>query len=44
MCSGLAPRINESAQNLAYDNVPMAVAKKIAESLGQELGENDERR
>ncbi|MGX1474991.1 UNVERIFIED_CONTAM: hypothetical protein RKD50_003799 [Streptomyces canus] len=42
MCSGLAPRINELAQNLAYDNVPKTVAMKIADSLGQNLGENDE--
>ncbi|OPG04674.1 hypothetical protein B1R27_24295 [Streptomyces sp. GKU 895] len=42
MCSGLAPRINAHAENLAYDNVPMAVAEKIAHSLGQHLGENDE--
>ncbi|MBT2488062.1 hypothetical protein J7E96_05845 [Streptomyces sp. ISL-96] len=42
MCSGLAPRINERAENLAYDNVPEAVALKIANSLGQHLGENDE--
>ena len=42
MCSGLAPRINAHAENLAYDNVPKAVAMKIADSLGQHLGENDE--
>lgn len=42
MCSGLAPRINAHAENLAYDNVPKAVAIKIANSLGQHLGENDE--
>ncbi|MFI0010799.1 MULTISPECIES: hypothetical protein [Streptomyces] len=42
MCSGLAPRINSHAENLAYDNVPKAVAIKIADSLGQHLGENDE--
>lgn len=42
MCSGLAPRINEHAQNLAYDNVPKAVAIKIAESLGQRLRESNE--
>ncbi|WP_159024457.1 hypothetical protein [Streptomyces scabiei] len=39
MCSGLAPRIQESAQNLAYDNVPGDVALKIAASLGQTLGD-----
>ncbi|MFJ2303488.1 hypothetical protein [Streptomyces sp. NPDC087787] len=43
MCSGLAPRINTLAENLAYDNVPHAVAVKIANSLGQRLREdNDE--
>ncbi|MGP3735643.1 hypothetical protein ACTWJ9_20995 [Streptomyces sp. GDS52] len=42
MCSGLAPHINEKAQNLAYDNVPKSVAMKIAESLGQSLGGNHE--
>jgi len=42
VCSGLAPRINAHAENLAYDNVPKAVAMKIADSLGQYLGENDE--
>lgn len=42
MCSGLAPRINEHAENLAYDNVPRGVAGKIADSLGQHLRENDE--
>jgi hypothetical protein len=42
MCSGLAPRINELAENLAYDNVPKAVAIKIAESLGQRLRESNE--
>ncbi|MCX4558308.1 hypothetical protein OHA02_19155 [Streptomyces phaeochromogenes] len=42
MCSGLASRINAHAENLAYDNVPKAVAMKIAASLGQHLGENDE--
>ncbi|MFE9772961.1 hypothetical protein ACFYOV_14995 [Streptomyces sp. NPDC005931] len=42
MCSGLAPRINEHAENLAYDNVPKAVAIKIAESLGQRLRESNE--
>lgn len=42
MCCGLAPRINAQAKNLAYDNVPHAVAAKIAQSLGQHLGENDE--
>ena len=42
MCSGLAPRINAHAENLAYDNVPKTVAIKIADSLGQHLGENDE--
>ncbi|MEV0089998.1 hypothetical protein [Streptomyces sp. NPDC050738] len=39
MCSGLAPRINDGAQNLAYDNVPEVVATKIARSLGQNLGD-----
>ncbi|MGW2203994.1 hypothetical protein [Streptomyces sp. NPDC001774] len=39
MCSGLAPRINETAENLAYDNVPQVVAMKIAHSLGQSLGD-----
>ncbi|WP_306322310.1 MULTISPECIES: hypothetical protein [unclassified Streptomyces] len=39
MCSGLAPRINEGAENLAYDNVPEVVAIKIARSLGQTLGD-----
>ncbi|MFK0044739.1 hypothetical protein ACIQU4_11635 [Streptomyces sp. NPDC090741] len=39
MCCGLAPRINTQAENLAHDNVPYAVAAKIAESLGQHLGE-----
>ncbi|MFJ5832021.1 hypothetical protein [Streptomyces sp. NPDC093089] len=42
MCSGLAPRINEGAMNLAYDNVPEAVAVKIAHSLGQALGDSSE--
>lgn len=42
LCSGLAPRINELAENLAYDNVPRDVAEKIAESLGQHLTENNE--
>ncbi|MGW3596012.1 hypothetical protein [Streptomyces sp. NPDC005167] len=42
MCSGLAPRINEGARNLAYDNVPKAVAMKIAHSLGQALGDSSE--
>lgn len=43
MCCGLAPRINAQAENLAYDNVPHAIAIKIAQSLGQHLGEkNDE--
>ncbi|MFE7902999.1 hypothetical protein ACFU3E_37070 [Streptomyces sp. NPDC057424] len=42
MCCGLAPRIHAQAKNLAYDNVPYAVAAKIAQSLGQHLGENDE--
>lgn len=42
MCSGLAPRINEGAQNLAYDNVPKIVAMKIADSLGQVLGDSSE--
>ncbi|MEU1667177.1 hypothetical protein ABZ547_26990 [Streptomyces sparsogenes] len=42
MCCGLAPRINAQAENLAYDNVPYAVAIKIAQSLGQYLGENDD--
>jgi hypothetical protein len=42
MCCGLAPRINAPAENLAYDNVPYAVAIKIAQSLGQHLGENDD--
>ncbi|WP_406494436.1 hypothetical protein OG936_11840 [Streptomyces sp. NBC_00846] len=42
MCSGLAPRINEGAQNLAYDNVPQVVAMKIAQSLGQALGDSSE--
>jgi hypothetical protein len=42
MCCGLAPRINAPAENLAYDNVPYAVAVKIAQSLGQHLGENDD--
>ncbi|MER6066049.1 hypothetical protein ABT167_33760 [Streptomyces sp. NPDC001792] len=42
LCSGLAPRINELAENLAYDNVPKDVAEKIADSLGQHLTENNE--
>jgi hypothetical protein len=42
LCSGLAPRINENAENLAYDNVPRDVAEKIADSLGQHLTENNE--
>ncbi|MGW6791272.1 hypothetical protein [Streptomyces chartreusis] len=42
LCSGLAPRINEHAENLAYDNVPKDVAEKIADSLGQHLTENNE--
>ncbi|MGW2330614.1 hypothetical protein ACWC5C_33370 [Streptomyces sp. NPDC001700] len=42
LCSGLAPRINEHAENLAYDNVPKDVAEKIADSLGQHLTENHE--
>ncbi len=42
MCSGLPPRINEPARNLAYDNVPKTVAMKIAESLRQNLGGNDD--
>ncbi|MFC9500039.1 hypothetical protein [Streptomyces sp. NPDC056982] len=42
MCCGLAPRINAQAENLAYDNVPHVVAIKIAQSLGQHLGENDD--
>ncbi|MEU4256701.1 hypothetical protein AB0B42_05705 [Streptomyces fradiae] len=42
MCCGLAPRVNVQAENFAYDNVPYAVAVKIAQSLGQYLGENDE--
>ncbi|MET9673371.1 hypothetical protein ABZY68_09790 [Streptomyces sp. NPDC006482] len=40
LCSGLAPRINEMARNLAYDNVPDIVARKIAQSLGQTLGDS----
>ncbi|MFB7511742.1 hypothetical protein [Streptomyces sp. NPDC056144] len=39
MCSGLAPRINVNARNLAYDNVPEDIAAKIAQSLGQSLGD-----
>ncbi|MEO3768275.1 hypothetical protein [Streptomyces sp. B5E4] len=42
MCCGLAPRINAQAENLAYDNVPYAIAVRIAQSLGQHLRENDE--
>ena len=42
MCSGLAPRINELGENLAYVNVPLVVATKIACSLGQELGDVSE--
>lgn len=42
MCCGLAPRINAQAENLAYDNVPHAIAVKIALSLGQHLGDNDD--
>ncbi|AWK09573.1 hypothetical protein DDQ41_12320 [Streptomyces spongiicola] len=42
LCSGLAPRINEHAENLAYDNVPKDVAEKIADSLGQHLTESNE--
>ncbi|WP_438307007.1 hypothetical protein ACSHXN_46940 (plasmid) [Streptomyces sp. HUAS TT11] len=42
MCCGLAPRINAQAENLAYDNVPKTVAMKIAESLGQHLGGNND--
>ncbi|MFI9342236.1 hypothetical protein ACIG0D_13315 [Streptomyces sp. NPDC052773] len=42
MCCGLAPRINAQAENLAYDNVPHVVAIKIAQSLGQHLGENND--
>ncbi|MEU9410312.1 hypothetical protein AB0E08_32145 [Streptomyces sp. NPDC048281] len=42
MCCGLAPRINAQAENLAYDNVPYAIAIKIAQSLGQHLGENND--
>jgi hypothetical protein len=42
MCCGLAPRINVQAENLAYDNVPHVVAIKIAQSLGQHLGENND--
>lgn len=41
LCSGLAPRINENAENLAYDNVPKVVAMKIAETLGQRLGDSN---
>jgi hypothetical protein len=42
LCSGLAPQINEKSQNIAYDNVPLDVARRIGRSLGQELGDFDE--
>ncbi|WP_437069705.1 hypothetical protein [Streptomyces sp. enrichment culture] len=42
LCSGMAPRINDNAENVAYDNVPRDVAEKIADSLGQHLTENHE--
>ncbi|GGV05584.1 hypothetical protein ACIG0C_33930 [Kitasatospora aureofaciens] len=41
LCSGLAPQIHAKAQNIAYDNVPRAVARMIADSLGQCLGDTE---
>lgn len=43
MCCGLPFRTDAQGKIHAYDNVPYAVARKIAESLGQYLGmDNDE--
>lgn len=42
LCSGLAPQINVKSQNIAYDNVPIEVARRIGTSLGQQLGDFDE--
>ena len=42
LCSGLAAQINEKHQNIAYDNVPLEVARRIGDSLGQQLGDFDE--
>lgn len=39
LCSGLAPQIHEKSQNIAYDNVPIEVARRIGDSLGQQLGD-----
>lgn len=37
LCSGLQPRFHELAQTAGYDNVPFAVAERLAASLHQEL-------
>ncbi|GAA2161073.1 hypothetical protein FHX52_3252 [Humibacillus xanthopallidus] len=39
LCSGLPPRVSEKAENLAYRNVPRAVARAVAASLLQEIEE-----
>lgn len=35
LCSGMSPRVNLSARNLRYDNVPRAIADTVCITLGQ---------
>ncbi|MGW2795967.1 hypothetical protein [Streptomyces sp. NPDC001269] len=37
LCTGLQPRFSEVAETARYDNVPLAAAKRLAQSLKQEL-------
>ena len=39
LCSGLPPRVSDKAENLAYRNVPRAVARAVAASLLQKIEE-----
>lgn len=38
MCSGTSPNIAPTTSMIIYENVPRAIAQKIAQSLGQPLG------
>lgn len=38
LCTGLQPRFSEVAETARYDNVPLAAAQRLAQSLKQELG------
>jgi hypothetical protein len=39
LCSGFAPRFAVGAQTVAYENIPMDLARRIASALQQRLDE-----